>query len=79
MSPRLRGATVAKAADRGAHGYLPQRSEMRGALIASGRGIKAGAKVEYARLIDIAPTIARLLGLEIRAARGKVISEVIDQ
>lgn len=73
------GAAISKSSERGAHGYLPSRFEMRAALIASGRGIKPGVKVEYARLMDIAPTIARLLGLEMRATRGKVISEVIAQ
>jgi len=28
-------------------------------------------------LIDIAPTVARLLGLEMKTARGRVITEVI--
>ena len=79
MSSRTRGDTVSKSANRSAHGYLPQRSEMRASLIAVGQGIKPGRRVEYARLIDIAPTIARLLGLEIRSSRGRVISEVINQ
>jgi hypothetical protein len=51
---------------------------MRAALVAAGRGLKTGAKIEHARLIDLAPTVARLLGLELRAARGRVISEVIE-
>jgi len=79
MSAGAGGDVKAKATDRGATGYLPQRFEMRGALIAAGRGIRAGAKVEYARLIDIAPTIARLLGFEMKATRGRVISEILSQ
>jgi arylsulfatase A-like enzyme len=50
---------------------------MRGAFIIAGNGIKSGARLEYARLIDIAPTIARLLGLEMKTARGRVLAEVI--
>lgn len=73
------GATISKSAERGTHGYMPSRFEMRASFIASGRGIKSGVKVEYARLMDVAPTIARLLGLEMRAMRGKVISEAIAQ
>ena len=60
-------------------GYLPSRSEMRGALIVAGKGIKPKTQLEYARLIDLAPTIARLLGLELKASRGHVISEMLLQ
>ncbi len=77
MSPRVDGSTISKSSERAAHGYLPSRSEMRATLIISGKGIKSGAKVEYARLIDLAPTIARFLGLEMRTARGRILSEVI--
>lgn len=73
------GSATSKSSERGAHGYLPSRFEMRASFIASGRGIKPGVKLEYTRLMDVAPTIARLLGLEMRATRGKVISEAIAQ
>jgi predicted AlkP superfamily pyrophosphatase or phosphodiesterase len=73
------GATISKSSERGAHGYLPQRSEMRASLMMAGRGIKPGVKLEYARLTDVAPTIVRLLGLEMRAVRGRVMTEVIAQ
>ena len=79
MSPRANGSIISKVPERAAHGYLPSRSEMRTTLIISGKGIKQGTKIEYARLIDIAPTVARLFGLEMRTARGRVLSEVIAQ
>jgi predicted AlkP superfamily pyrophosphatase or phosphodiesterase len=79
MSPAANGSTVSGSEVRAAHGYSPSRSEMRAALVLSGRGIKPGAKIEYARLIDVAPTIARLLGLEMKTARGRVLSEAIVQ
>jgi hypothetical protein len=46
-------------------------------MIIAGNGIKPGAKISYTRLIDIAPTAGRLLGFEMRTARGRVLSEVI--
>lgn len=64
-------------AQRTASGYLPSRSEMRGMLLAAGKGIRPKTKIEYARLVDIAPTIARLLGLELKASRGHAISEIL--
>lgn len=60
-------------------GYLPSRSEMRGVLITAGKGIKPKTQIEYARLSDIAPTIARLLGFELKASRGHVLSEILIQ
>lgn len=79
ISARANGSAISKTDDRSASGYLPSRAEMRAALIISGKAIKAGQKIEYGRLIDIAPTIARLLGLEMKTARGRVFSEVIVQ
>ncbi len=79
ISARASGSTISKTEDRSANGYLPSRAEMRAALILSGKGIKAGKRIEYARMIDIAPTIARLLGLEMKTARGRVLSEVFAQ
>jgi predicted AlkP superfamily pyrophosphatase or phosphodiesterase len=66
-----------KVADRTARGYAPSRVEMRALFVIAGKGIKSGAQTPYARLIDIAPTVARLLGLEMKTARGRIISEVI--
>jgi predicted AlkP superfamily pyrophosphatase or phosphodiesterase len=77
MSDRANGEIKSKTEIRGTNGSLPQRFEMRGALIASGKGIKSGAKVEFARLTDLAPTIARLLGFELKATRGRIISEML--
>ncbi|MGH9832360.1 MAG: alkaline phosphatase family protein [Blastocatellia bacterium] len=78
MSSRTTGSTISKAAERATRGYSPSRSEMRATLIFAGKGIKPGVKIEYARLIDIAPTIAGLFGLEMKTARGRVIAEVIN-
>ena len=52
------------------HGWAPDRPEMRASLIFSGPAIAAG-RLEDARLVDVAPTIARWLGLNIPKADGK--------
>ena len=77
MSGRAGGDIKSKTDLRAASGYLPQRYEMRGAMIVTGKGIKPGARVEFARLADLAPTLARLLGMEMKAMRGRVISEML--
>lgn len=79
ISARATGSTISKTPDRAAHGYLPSRAEMRGAMFISGKAIKSNQRIEYVRLIDVAPTIAKLLGLEMKSARGRVLSEVITQ
>lgn len=61
----------------GTHGYHPSRAEMRSALIISGRGARPGAKVAIARMIDIAPTAAGLLGLTFPRAEGSPIRELL--
>lgn len=79
ISSRASGSTIGKSDERATSGYLPSRAEMRAALIIAGKGIRANQRIEYARLIDITPTIARLLGLEMKSARGRVLSEVLVQ
>jgi predicted AlkP superfamily pyrophosphatase or phosphodiesterase len=62
---------------RGAHGYLPTRPEMRSSLIIFGAKARVGAKLALAKMIDIAPTAAALLGLSFENAEGKPISELV--
>jgi predicted AlkP superfamily pyrophosphatase or phosphodiesterase len=57
----------------GTHGYFPDRPEMRSSLILYGPSIGAG-KIQNARMIDIGPTIARLLGLDLSTAQGSALS-----
>ncbi len=69
---------IEKITPRPVTGYLPSRSEMRGTLIVAGKGIKAKTNIEYARIVDVAPTVARLLGIELKASRGHIISEILE-
>jgi predicted AlkP superfamily pyrophosphatase or phosphodiesterase len=57
----------------GTHGYFPDRPEMRSSLIFYGPSIGAG-KIANARMIDIAPTIARWLGLDLSSAQGSALA-----
>ena len=66
-SPAPEGSTL------GAHGYLNTDPDMDGILILSGAGIKPGVRLGRARTVDTAPTIARLLGLDLGKVDGKVI------
>jgi arylsulfatase A-like enzyme len=62
-------------ASRGGHGST---REMCVPLLISGAGIKAGAVPKDARLVDVAPTIAALLGVRPPAdAQGRVLDELL--
>jgi hypothetical protein len=62
---------------RGTHGHLPTRAEMRSALIVYGASARVGAKMALARMIDIGPTAASVLGLSFSNAEGTPISELL--
>lgn len=62
----------------GSHGYLSTDARMNGVLIASGRRIKARTKLGMVDSIDVAPTIAALLGLNFHGAQGKVLGEMLS-
>ncbi len=62
-------------ASRGGHGST---REMRVPLLISGAGVKAGAAPKDPRLVDVAPTIAALLGVRPPAdAQGRVLDELL--
>jgi predicted AlkP superfamily pyrophosphatase or phosphodiesterase len=62
---------------RGTHGQLPTRAEMRSSLVVYGAGVRAGAKMALARMIDIGPTAAAVLGLAFSNAEGTPIAELL--
>ena len=61
----------------GSHGYLPSRPTMATGFVVAGAGVRAGVALERIRLIDVAPTAARLLRLSPPAVEGRVLDEVL--
>ncbi len=61
---------------RGAHGYDANEPRLHANFVAWGAGIRPGKVVERIENIDVAPTIASLLGLTIKAD-GKVLNELL--
>lgn len=61
---------VSPTATRGSHGYLPDQPALHTGLILAGAGVRAGLVIPRARQIDIGPTAARLLGLEMGETEG---------
>jgi predicted AlkP superfamily pyrophosphatase or phosphodiesterase len=67
----------APATSLGAHGYVSSEPDIRALFIAAGRGIKPGVVLDSVRTIDLAPTAARLLGVELKDVEGRVLQEVL--
>jgi predicted AlkP superfamily pyrophosphatase or phosphodiesterase len=61
----------------GTHGFLASEPDLEGIFIAGGAGIKPGAGLGRIRNLDVAPTIARLLGLPLPGAEGRVLEEIL--
>ncbi len=61
----------------GTHGYLPNQNEMLGTLVISGYGIKPGTRIEKTSSTNVAPTIAKLLGIELPTADGKPLDQAL--
>lgn len=66
----VNGTALIGATRFGAHGFLPTESRMYTGFIAAGAGIRRGVPLPLLRQIDIAPTIARLLGFELSGVDG---------
>ena len=61
----------------GSHGFLSGSKKMNALCVLSGNGIRKGGKLEQVENIDVAPTIAKLLGLEGFSADGQPLSAAL--
>lgn len=55
----------------GSHAYLASDPDLHPIFIASGYGVRRGVQLGLVSNLDVAPTIARLLGVSLPAAKGK--------
>lgn len=62
----------------GMHGYLPDHRNMRGVFLAQGRGVRTGVTLDEVTNLQVAPTAAQLLGVELPSAEGKAIGEALE-
>jgi predicted AlkP superfamily pyrophosphatase or phosphodiesterase len=61
----------------GSHGYVANDPDLRAMFIAAGRGIRSGVSIDSVSTLDLAPTIAQLLGVEMTGVEGKVLTDVL--
>lgn len=69
----LTGPVLTTTKPRGTHGHLPDLPELRASFFAVGPGLPAGRSLGLIDMRDIAPTLARRLGLTLPSADGKIL------
>lgn len=61
----------------GQHGYLNTDSDMQALFVASGAHIRQGVKLGAITNLRVAPTIAAVLGVDLRSAKEKALTEIL--
>jgi predicted AlkP superfamily pyrophosphatase or phosphodiesterase len=78
FSGESEGELVSRVPDAGTHGYINSDPNMQAIFIASGVGIPKGVRIDSISNLDVAPTIAVLLGLEMKNVKGHAIQPIVD-
>jgi len=63
----------------GTHGYPASDPELDGIFIAHGPDIKPGTVVDRVSNLDVAPTLARIMGLTLPEVDGRAIEEILKE
>jgi predicted AlkP superfamily pyrophosphatase or phosphodiesterase len=67
---KLTGPLVTPGSEKGTHGYFPDHPEMRATLILEGPGVPRHGALGDVDMRDIAPTLAKVLGVGLPTAEG---------
>ncbi len=70
------GDVIAPPHHRGTHGHLPAHPDNAAFFLAAGPGIGRGIELGPIRTRDVAPTIARVLGVDLPRTEGRVLHEI---
>jgi predicted AlkP superfamily phosphohydrolase/phosphomutase len=74
------GEIIGRQEPHGIHGFNPIRASMRTIMVFNGPGIKAGQRMRDVRLVDFAPTLAKLLNIPAPiAAIGSVLQDELAE
>jgi len=71
------GSYVTGIDEGGTHGYLNSDPKMQAIFVAWGAGIASGIRLDKISNLDVAPTIAAILGIDLKTARGHVLKEIL--
>lgn len=61
----------------GQHGYPADDPEMNAIFIAWGHGVRSGARLDLVDNVDVAPTVAALIGVEMKNVEGRVLRQIL--
>jgi predicted AlkP superfamily pyrophosphatase or phosphodiesterase len=61
----------------GTHGHDPNIPDLHATFVSWGAGIKPGATLGEINNVDVAPTIAKILGLDMPGVDGKPLTEIL--
>jgi predicted AlkP superfamily pyrophosphatase or phosphodiesterase len=64
---------------KGSHGHDPAPAYMHATFIVAGAGIKPGVQLDKIQNVDVAPTIAKLMGFTLQNVDGRVLSEILAE
>ena len=73
------GALITQAPSAGTHGYINTDPQMQAIFIAWGSGIPRGIRLGDISNLDVAPTVAELLGIEMKGLKGHTISQIVPR
>jgi predicted AlkP superfamily pyrophosphatase or phosphodiesterase len=74
----VQGPFLLPAAIRGSGGYLPSSPEMDTGFVAWGRGLRPRVRIPRMKQTDVAPTAARLLGVDLGEVSGRSLLGALD-
>lgn len=63
----------------GAHGFFPEETDIQTGFIIAGAGVKNGVVLDLIGLEDVAPTVAKLLGIDLKNADGKAVMQFLQK
>jgi len=80
FTPLLRPAVTEPASPRhrAAHGYRPDRPGYTSLFLATGAGIRPGAPPARLSILELGPTLAALLGLELPEAQARARTDILN-
>jgi predicted AlkP superfamily pyrophosphatase or phosphodiesterase len=70
-------ADITEGTNPGNHGYISTDPDMNAIFIAWGYGIQSGQRLGVINNVDVAPTVAALLGLKMEGITGKTLTTIL--
>jgi predicted AlkP superfamily pyrophosphatase or phosphodiesterase len=70
-------ALIRRSPLKGNHGFLPTKPELATGFIICGNGVKKDIVMDQISIMDVAPTVAMLLGIDFPDVDGRVLKEIL--